>query len=89
MDKVKLSVISRKINRQPKTIEKLKENDAAFSYFIGKQYIDLTLDELSFLQYRMQDNCLMLKSLDGVIYVMSDLGTPSVTMTGSKGENIN
>jgi hypothetical protein len=64
-----ISAISRKINRQPKTvrrhIEKLREKDAAFSNFtyIGKQYIDLTLDEMSFLQYRMQDNCLMLKSL--------------------------
>ncbi|MBL7117784.1 MAG: hypothetical protein ISS94_03245 [Candidatus Syntrophoarchaeum sp.] len=64
-----ISAISRKINRQPKTvrrhIEKLREKDAAFSNFtyIGKQYIDLTLDEISFLQYRMQDNCLMLKSL--------------------------
>ena len=43
----------------------MKEKDAAFSNFTynGKQYIDLTLDELSFLQYRMQDNCLRLKSL--------------------------
>ena len=64
-----ISAISRKINRQPKIvrrhIEKLKETDAVFSNFtyIGKQYIDLTLDKLSFLQYRMQDNCLMLKSV--------------------------
>jgi len=64
-----ISIISRKINRQPKTvrrhIEKLREEDAVFSNFtyIGKQYIDLTLDEMSLLQYKLQDNCLMLKSL--------------------------
>ena len=64
-----IATISRKINRQPKTvrrqIEKLRDYDASFSIFtyIGKRYIDLTLDEISFLQYRLQDNCLMLKSL--------------------------
>ena len=58
-----------KINRPPKTvrrqIEKLRDNDASFSNFtyIGKRYTDLTLDEMSFLQYTLQDNCLMLKSL--------------------------
>jgi hypothetical protein len=64
-----IAILSRRINRKPGTvrrqIEKLIEEDASFSNFtyIGKRYIDLTLDEISFLQYRMQDNCLMLKSL--------------------------
>jgi plasmid stabilization system protein ParE len=64
-----IAIISRKINRQPKTvrrqIEKLRDKNASFSDFtyIGKRYIDLTLEEISFLQYRLQDNCLMLKSL--------------------------
>lgn len=64
-----IATISRKISRQPKTvrrqIEKLREEYASFSNFtcIGKRYIDLTLDEITFLQYRLQGNCLMLKSL--------------------------
>jgi hypothetical protein len=43
----------------------LREEDASFSNFtyIGKRYTDLTLDKISFLQYRLRDNCLMLKSL--------------------------
>jgi hypothetical protein len=64
-----IAMISRKINRQPGTlrrqIEKLRGEDAAFSNFtyIGKRYTDLTLDEILFLQYKLQDNCIMLKSL--------------------------
>ena len=64
-----IAIISRKINRQPKSvrryIEKLRENNALFSNFtyIGKQYIDITLDEISLLQNKLQYNCLMLKSL--------------------------
>ena len=61
-----IAIISRKINRPPKTvrrqIEKLRDKAASFSNFtyIGKLYTDLTLDEMSFLQYTLQDNCLML-----------------------------
>ncbi|MBE9592594.1 MAG: hypothetical protein IMF19_03860, partial [Proteobacteria bacterium] len=46
-------------------IEILGDEDASFSNFtyIGKRYTDLTLDEISFFQYKLQDNCLMLKSL--------------------------
>ena len=64
-----IAFISREINRQPKTvrrqIEKFRDDDASFSNFtyIGKRYTDLTLDEISFLKYKLQDNCLMLKSL--------------------------
>jgi hypothetical protein len=64
-----IAAISREIYRKPGTvrrqIEKLREEDASFSNFtyIGKQYIGLTLDEISSLQYKLQDNCLMLKSL--------------------------